>query len=55
MDACCESVEKEIDKVVNKFTDIKNEAISTIEEIKSVLAVCRASLSKCFLNFGSEN
>lgn len=45
MDAC-ESVEKEVDKVINKFTDIKNDAISTIEEIKSVLQVCKASLSK---------
>lgn len=45
MDAC-ESVEKEVDKVVNKFTEIKNETISTINEIKSVLVVCKASLGK---------
>lgn len=45
MDAC-ESVEKEVDKVVNKFTDIKNETISTIDEIKSVLEIVKASLSE---------
>lgn len=42
----CESVEKEIDKVITKFTDIKNETMCTIDEIKSVLEVCKASLSK---------
>lgn len=45
MDAV-ESVEKEIDKVIHKFTDIKNDAIRTIEDIKGVLQICKASLSK---------
>lgn len=45
MDAC-ESVEKEVDRVVTKFTDIKDETISAIDEIKSVLLVCKASLGE---------
>ena len=42
----CESVEKEIDKVISKFGDIRDEAICTINEIKNVLEVCKSSLGK---------
>lgn len=40
----CEAVEKEIDRVVKKFTDVKGDSIETINEIISVLSVCLNSL-----------
>lgn len=49
MDAC-DSVEKEIEKVINKFTDIKNQSEESINEIISVLRVILVSLSKYIEN-----
>lgn len=45
MDAA-ESVEKEVDKVISKFTDVKNQSNSIINDINSMLEVCRQKLSK---------
>lgn len=42
----CEAVEKEIDKVIQKFTDIKGETIETINEVISVFSVLMSSLGK---------
>jgi hypothetical protein len=44
MDAC-ESVEKEIQKVITKFTEIKKQSSESINEIVSVLKVIQLSLS----------
>lgn len=45
MDAC-EAVEKEIEKVIKKFTDVKSDSIETINEIISVFSVLMNSLGK---------
>lgn len=45
MDAC-EAVEKEIEKVIKKFTDVKGESVETINEIISVFSVLLNSLGK---------
>lgn len=45
MDAC-ESVEKEIEKVIKKFIDVKGDSIETINEIISVFSVLSNSLGK---------
>lgn len=45
MDAC-DSVEKEIDKVIQKFTQVKGESSETISEIISVFSVVLSSLGK---------
>lgn len=42
----CESVEKEIDKVIKKFTDVKDNSVETINEIISVISVLLNSLGK---------
>lgn len=42
----CDSVEKEIDKVIKKFTDVKGNSIDTINEIISVISVLLNSLGK---------
>lgn len=47
MDAT-ESVEKEIDKVITKFTDIKNQSNLIINDINCVLEVCKQKLSKFY-------
>lgn len=47
MDAT-ESVEKEIDKVITKFTDIKNQSNLIINDINCVLEVCKQKLSKSY-------
>lgn len=45
MDAC-ESVEKEVEKVIKKFTDVKSDSIETVNEIISVFSVLLSSLGK---------
>lgn len=45
MDAC-DSVEKEIDKVIQKFTQVRGESTETITEIISVFSVVLSSLGK---------
>lgn len=45
MDAC-EAVEKEVDKVIKKFTEVKGESVETINEIISVFSVLLNSLGK---------
>lgn len=47
MDAT-ESVEKEIDKVITKFTDIKNQSNLIINDINCVLEVCKQKLSESY-------
>ena len=42
----CEAVEKEIDKVIKKFTDVKSDSVEKINEIISVFSVLLNSLSK---------
>lgn len=42
----CDAVEKEIEKVIKKFTDVKGESTQTISEITSVLSVLLNSLGK---------
>jgi hypothetical protein len=42
----CEAVEKEIEKVIKKFTDVRGESTQTINEITSVLSVHLNSLGK---------
>jgi hypothetical protein len=42
----CEAVEKEIEKVIKMFTDVKGESMQTINEICSVLSVLMNSLGK---------
>lgn len=43
MDAI-EAVEKEIEKVISKFSGIQKESKQTIDEVISVLSVCMSSL-----------
>lgn len=45
MDAC-DAVEKEIDKVIQKFSDVKGESVETITEIISIFSVILNSLGK---------
>lgn len=45
MDAC-DAVEKEIDKVLQKFTDVKGDSVETITEIVSIFSVVLNSLGK---------
>lgn len=45
MDAI-ESVEKEVEKVIAKFTDIKNQSNTIINEILQITTSSRLSLSK---------
>lgn len=47
MDAT-ESVEKEIDKVITKFTDIKNQSNLIINDINCVLEVCKQKLCESY-------
>jgi uncharacterized protein (DUF2164 family) len=53
MDAC-ESVEREIEKVISKFTGIKEQSSNEISEIVSMLTVYLASLSKFDFNIISH-
>lgn len=45
MDAC-EAVEKEIDKVITKFTGIKKQSSESIDEIISIFMSCLSNLSE---------
>lgn len=42
----CEAVEKEIERVIKKFTDVKGDSVETINEIISVFSVLLNSLGK---------
>lgn len=42
----CEAVEKEIEKVIKKFTEVKSDSGETINEIISVFSVLLNSLGK---------
>ena len=42
----CDVVEKEIDKVIQKFSEVKSESAETINEIISVFSVILNSLGK---------
>ena len=39
-----EAVEKEIEKVISKFSGVKKQSESTLDEIISVLEICSSSL-----------
>lgn len=41
-----EAVEKEIEKVISKFSGVKKQSESTLDEIISVLEICSSSLCK---------
>lgn len=49
MDAI-ESVEKEVERVVSKFSSIKKQSEDTIHEIISVVSECLSSFRKLFLH-----
>ena len=42
----CDGVEKEIDKVIQKFAEVKSDSAETINEIISVFSVVLNSLGK---------
>lgn len=42
----CDAVEREIEKVIKKFTEIKNESVSTIDEVTELIEFMKNSISK---------
>ena len=42
----CDAVEKEIEKVIKKFTEIKDESVSTIDEVTELIEFMKNSISK---------
>lgn len=42
----CDAVEREIEKVIKKFTEIKEESVTTIDEVTELVQFMKNSISK---------